>query len=53
MSKNNCRYFVVEKSQVLKYHKFYFVVLISFQKNMEFCCNYDRVFSKIENYKLL
>jgi hypothetical protein len=39
-SKNSCRYFVV------KNHKIYFVVLISFPYNMEFHCNSKGVFSK-------
>jgi hypothetical protein len=55
-NKNSSRYFVVEKSQILFwiYHRFYFVILISFSQNMEFCCNSNGVFfSKIEKHILL
>jgi hypothetical protein len=40
-SKNSCRYFVVKNHRFCFWinHIFYFVILISFPHNMEFCCN--------------
>jgi hypothetical protein len=54
-SKYSCWYFCSRKpfSFFLIYHWFYFAILISFQQNMEFCSNFDLVFSKTNKYKLL